>query len=563
MAIMTGGEALMEIFRREGVENIFGLPGSTELEFMDVLQDTPDIKYILCLHENIAVGMAEGYSRTSGKVGVVNLHTCAGLSSSLAMLLNAYLGGVPIIVTAGQQDTRLLLGEPDMTGDLVGMASQFTKWSAEISHAADIPIAIRRAFKVATQPPTGPVFISLPSDVLANSLDFEYVPGAPAFTRIRPDQQAIGTAAALLAEAQTPAIVVGHGVTRNEALDEVVKLAELTGARVYQRWMGDVNFPTSHPQYVGDLNVTTPAAGEELQSVDVLIAVGEPLLPQPFYLPKPIIGANTKIIQIDDNPWEIAKNLPVAAGIIGHIKVSLAELNDCLQDSMTKKAQEAARSRAADIDGETEKMNQDFLEKARREREQVPIAVSRLMQEIRDALKPGTLIVDDSVSAGAIVRRTMRFSEPMSYESVRGGGSIGWGMSASLGAKLAAPDRPVVALCADGGAIWSIQALWTAAHYNLPVTFVILANTAYNVVKLMKHIAMGEKAKGRYLGLDFNEPRIDFCQLAQAMGVPGQRVERPEELSDVLKSTLAADKLNLIEVRTAGSFREVRNFLVS
>ena len=181
MTVMTGAKTVMEIFRREGVENIFGLPGSTELKFMDVLQDTPDIKYILCLHENIAVSMAEGYSRTSGKVGVVNLHTCAGLSSSLAMLLNAHLGGVPILVTAGQQDTRLLLQEPDMTGDLVGMASQFTKWSTEISYAADIPIAIRRAFKVAMQPPTGPVYVVLPMDVLSKSFDFEYEASAPVF----------------------------------------------------------------------------------------------------------------------------------------------------------------------------------------------------------------------------------------------------------------------------------------------------------------------------------------------------------------------------------------------
>ncbi|MBA7692916.1 Benzoylformate decarboxylase [subsurface metagenome] len=155
MAVMTGSEAIMELFRQEGVEYVFGIPGATEVVFMDALEDHPEIKYILGLHEVVALGMAKGYSRISGKVGVVNLHTWAGLAASTPMLLNAYLGGVPLVVTAGQQDTRLLMQEPDLSGNLVSLASQFTKWSTEVSYAADIPLAIQRAFKVATQPPTG------------------------------------------------------------------------------------------------------------------------------------------------------------------------------------------------------------------------------------------------------------------------------------------------------------------------------------------------------------------------------------------------------------------------
>lgn len=551
MAIMTGREALMQLLHKEGVEYIFGLPGTTELLFLDALEDHPEIKYILTLHEAVALGMAEGYARTSGKVGVINLHTCAGLAAAMPMLLNAHLGGVPLLVTAGKQDTRLLMQEPHLAGDLVGMASHLTKWSTEISYAEDIPVAIRRALKVAMQPPTGPVFVSLPVDVMDNSLDFEYVPGAPSFTRLRPDQKAIAIAVKYLANARRPAIIVESGVTRNNALSEVVELAELIGARVYQAWVADVNFPNNHPQYMGDLAVGSLSTREMFESVDVLVVVGATLFAQPFYLPKPLLTEKTKVIQIDDNAWEIAKNIPVVAGIAGHIKVSLAELNDSLHNKMTKATRERVKARVAEMAGEKKAASDAFLEKVRQEKDQVPISVSRLMQELRDSLKPGTILVDEAVSCSATLRRIIDFTEPMSFLSSRGGGSIGWGMPGALGVKLAAPDRPVVAVSGDGSAIWSIQSLWTAAHYNLPVTLIICANAGYTQLKMSKRRILGEKAKGRHLGLDFAEPRIDFCQMAQAMGVPGQKVERPEDLRDVLKKALESGKPNVVEVSIA------------
>jgi len=464
------------------------------------------------------------------------------------MLSNAHAGGVPLLVTAGQQDTRLLMQEPALTGDLVGMASHFTKWSTELLYAADIPLVIQRAFKMATQPPAGPVFVSLPQDVLEQSLDFEYTPHSPSFTRLRPDQEAINRAVELLVKIQKPAIIVESGVAKNDALSEVVKLAELIGARVYQPWMSDVNFPVSHPQYLGDLDIGSLRTRELLQSVDVLVVVGAPLFSQPFYLPKPLLTTNTKVIQIDNDPWEIAKNFPVAVGIQGNIKVSLAELTEVLQKSMSAQAHEAAKIRVRDIAKEKGEITAAFLKKAQQEKDNVPISVSRLMQELRDSVKPGTLVIDDCWSCSAPLRRTMNFTELKSFQRSRGGGSIGWGMSGSLGVKLAAPDRPVVAVVGDGSAMWSIQSLWTAAHYDIPVTYVICANARYCQVKIMQKLLMGEKAKGRDLGMDLDEPIIDFCQLAQAMGVQGQKVERPEKLSEALKSALESDQPSVVEV---------------
>ena len=218
---------------------------------------------------------------------------------------------------------------------------------------------------------------------------------------------------------------------------------------------------------------------------------------------------------------------------------------------MSGGAREAAKSRAQEIAKEKERMTEAFLKKAQQERDNVPISVSRLMQELRDSLKPGTLVVDDCWSCSSTLRRSIDFREPKSFQRTCGG-SIGWGMSGSLGAKLASPNRPVVAVIGDGSAMWSIQSLWTAAHYDIPVTYVICANASYSQVKMMKTLMMGEKAKGRYLGMDLDQPRIDFRQLAQSMGVRGQKVERPEQLREALRSTLELGKPALVEVYVEG-----------
>lgn len=545
---MTGRQALVELLKGEGVKYVFGIPGATELFFMDALEKSPEIKYILGLNEIVCVGMAEGYARVTGKAGFLNLHTNTGLSASLGMLLNAQKGGVPLVVTAGQQDTRLSLRDPSLWGDLVRIAKPYTKWSAEIIHVADIPLAVQRAFKIAMQPPTGPVFLSLPQDIMDQTLDFEYTPNTPVFNKLRPDQDALNVATDLIARANRPAVLVESGVAKDNALSEIVKLAELIGAPVYQAWMSDVNFPVNHPQYLGAFDASDPKSRELLKPVDVLISAGAPLFKQAIYLPGSILPRETKVVQIDDDPWEIGKNFPVACGIQGNIKVSLMELIDLLQKRMSDQAKEAASLRRREIERKRLEMDKSFLQKAQEEKDRFPISIRRLMMELRDSIKPGTLIVDDSWSSSGILQRSLGFSEPMSFQRARGGGSIGWGLPGALGVKLGVPNRPVVAVCGDGSAAWSIQSLWTAAHYHIPVTFVIIANATYGQVKVMKKKIMGGEVHERHEGMELDQPTIDFSLLARSMGVQGVRVERPEELGGVLKSALDSDEARLVEV---------------
>jgi benzoylformate decarboxylase len=546
---MTGRQAVLEIFRKEGVEYIFGIPGATEVLFMDALEDCPDIKYILGLHEVAAAGMAEGYARTSGKVGILNLHTGTGLAAALPMLSNSFSGGVPLLVTAGQQDTRLHASEPALYGELVRLAGPFTKWATEVSQVEDIPTILRRAFRAASHPPTGPVFVSLPQNVMNNTIDFEYDQGAPPYLHIHPDAESVRIAAELLSRAQNPAIILVEGVAKSDAVAEAVKLAKMTGARVYEWWMSDVNFPMDHPLYAGDLDLASPHTREILEKVDVLVAIGTELFSQPIFLEKPLLPPSTRVIQIDSNSWQIGKNFPVVSGIEGDIKTALADLTAALHRKMSSKSQAAALARAVTIGEEKAAADKIFAARCLKEMDNVPVSPARLMQEIKDNMKPGTRIIDDCWSNSAMLRRTLAFSEPNSYLRSRGGGSIGWGLSGALGAKLASPDRPIACVSGDGSAMWSIQSLWSAAHYNIPVTYIICANARYQQVRNMKALIMGEKGKGRYLGTDLSQPQNDFCKLAEGMGVRAQRVEKPAQLKPALQQAFDMDKPNLVEVR--------------
>lgn len=549
MTMMTGREALMEVLRNEGVKYAFGLPGVTELPFMQTVEKHPEIKYILGLHEIVVAGMAEGYARVADKPAFLNLHTGTGLSAAVPMLLDSFLGGVPLVVTAGQQDKRLLLKDPHLAGDLIGTARLFAKWYGEVSCGEEIPTVIQRAFKMAMQPPTGPVFIGLPLNAMDEEIDFEYIPDTPLLTQFRPDQDAINQAAELLINSKKPAFLLESGVARNDAVAEVVKLAELIGAYVYQFWMSDVCFPTQHPQYLGDINLSGPQGKELLESTDILVWIGCPQTSPLSYQPAPIMTKRIKMIQFDDNPWEIAKNFPVTVGVQGNIKASLRELIKILEKKMPAGARGAAKTRINTVTAEKKAITEAFRKQEEAERDHAPIAISRLMYELRDAIKPGTIVVDDCWSSSGTLRRILDLAEPRSFHRVRRGGSIGWGLPGAVGAKLAAPDRPVIAVSGDGSAMWSIQTLWTAAHYNIPVTFIITANATYRQVKLTRRMRLGGKLTEKHVGMDLDDPIIDFCKLSEAMGVHGDRVERPDDLGKTLKAAFDSNEPRLIEVK--------------
>jgi benzoylformate decarboxylase len=546
MTHVTAKQALMDLFRQEGVEYVFGIPGATEIHFMDALEKAGDIRFVLGLHEVVCAGMAEGYARASGKPGVLNMHTAPGLAAATPMLYNAQMGRVPLVVTVGQNDSRLLQRDPHLTGDIVGMGDLFCKWSTEVRHAVDVPTAIRRAFKMAMQPPTGPVLVSLPQDVLQEELDYTAAQNTPVFAGMRPDPAAVECAAAALAAADHPLVLVESGVARAGALAEMVEFAELSGARVYQNWMADVNFPVGHPQYLGDLDLMTPEAHAALAAADVLVAVGCSLFAEGLYAEPPSL-AHLTVIHIDDDPWELGKNFPTQCAIQGDIKATLTELNAALRERAAGLGRAASRREA--IARERATFDQSLEDRMAAERDLTPISISRLMTEVAAVVTPDTILVDECWSSSGTLRNILKPAVAGSYLRSRKGGSIGWGIPGAMGVQLGAPDKRVLAVVGDGGSAWSMQGLWTAARYRIPVTYVITNNAIYGQVKLVRKAVLGDyPLSEKHEGMELDGPVMDFSLIARGMGVQSERVSDPRRLSGALNDALASGEPRLIEV---------------
>jgi benzoylformate decarboxylase len=482
---------------------------------------------------------------------VANVHIAAGLGNALSMLYDAYRGGTPLILTAGQSDTRLLMYEPTLTANLVEMARQFTKWSYEVLHAADVPQAVRRAFKVAAQPPTRPVFLSLPMDMMDDEADVEIRPLGEVATRVRPDPAAIDRAAEMFLQAESPALLLGDRVASSGAVAEVTRFAELVGARVYTLNATEVVFPTGHPLFLGTLNTGNPATREILENFDLVLAAGGPLFQQFLYLPIQFLGPNTKVIQLDDDPWEIGKNWPIDLGIQADPRLGFADLYEAVASRMSGADREKAAGRIAAAEEFKARLRDKFEREVRAVWDGRPIAPARLARELREAVPPGTILVDEAITTSPAIQAAFNFDEPGTYFRIRGG-AIGWGLPAALGVKLARPERPVVAVVGDGSAQYTIQSLWTAAHHRIPVTYVICSNRSYRILKAnlrnyLKFSGQGDR-QSRFIGMDLTDPDLDFAALARAYGVRGWRVESPGDLGEALQTALRADGPALVDV---------------
>lgn len=549
MPLLTGAESMIEVLKSEGVEYVFGIPGATEVLFVDALEKSADIKYILGLNEIVSAGMAEGYARSSGKPGFLNLHTGPGMAAALPMLYNAHAGGVPLVITAGQQDTRLLLQDPHLSGDILGMGRIFTKWSTEVHHAEDIPMIMQRAFKTAMQHPMGPVLVSLPQNLMAQKIEFNLKRKSKVYSGMRADINASEDFLDIISKAKYPVIMVESGIARCNAMEEIVKFAELTGARVYQAWMSDVNFPVRHNLYMGDLDPSMPDAKEKLSEADLFIGVGCSVFSPSFYNPDNVFPDNIKIVHIDENPWELGKNMPVQCGIQGNIKAVLSELNSSMEKRLTEEQREIIKNRTKKIKDEKHEINSRLDRRVKEEYDNSPVSVSRLMKEIDGITEKDTVIVDDCWSSSQMLRQIVDLSEAGQFIRARKGGSIGWGLPGAMGVKLGAPGKKVVSICGDGSTAWSMQSLWTAARYNIPVTYVITNNGVYRQVKLVRKLVLGEYVlTEKHLGMDIDEPLINFKMLAESMGVRALQVKEPGELKSALEEAVSDNRPRLVEV---------------
>ena len=555
MSLMAGKQAFLQILKDEGVSVMFGNPGTTELPLMDGLAREPGIHYVLALQEAVAVAMADGYAQASGRLAAVNVHVSPGLGNAMGMLYDAYKAGSPMLLTAGQHDQSFTVTEPILWSDLPPVAQPYVKWSTEARRLEDLPRIVRRAVKTALAHPSGPVFLSLPVDVLNAVRDIDLLASTRVAPRMIGDRGAVAEAATLLARAERPLIIAGDAVATSDALAELAELAELVGAPVMAEGVPSrCTFPFTHPLYAGAMPRLMPQVRELLMRHDLVFSVGGDLFT--FSLPDDVepMPHGVKIVHLDVDPWEIGKNYPAEVGIQGDPKATLPELSEAVRKVAGKDGRADAKKRTDAIRKDQQGRRDDLVRKADGDASRSPMPALTLVNELAKAAPANAVLVEEAISSSHGIRELFRCADAKSLFGLRGGG-IGWGLPAALGVKLAIPDRPVIALIGDGSAMYTNQALWTAARESLAVVYVIFNNGSYRILKQRTHALKGFSAEDdRYVGMDL-EPAIDFIGLARSLGVPGERVEKSMDVGTALNRGLASGGPYLIDVRLDAAFK--------
>ena len=513
----TVRDVTRDLLRSLGLTTIFGNPGTTEIGF---LRDFPeDFRYVLGLQESIVVAMADGYAHASGRAVLVNLHSAGGVGHGLGHVFTAYRNNTPMVVLAGQQVRSLMPGEPFLGAlDATTFPRPYVKWACEPARAADVPAAIARAYRVATQPPYGPTFVSVPADDW--DAEGEPLPERPPIPGFGPDPDALAALASALDSARNPALVVGPGVDAEGAIPDVVALAERARAVVWASPMSwRCSFPEDHPQLMGFLPPEERATVEALQPHDLVVVLGAPAFLYHVFRGKAEQDLPDLYLVSDDE--QVLARAQTGVAIRSGVRAAIQALTKLIETpSRPVPTGRVPRPRPP---------------------ETTPITAEWVFATMADELPPEVLLVEEIPSHLLVRREYLPIRAHRTGMLSTGGGALGYGLPAAVGAALGAPNRKVVAVLGDGSSMYSIQALWTAAREHLPVTFVIVDNAQYAAVDILAGPENG-KMPGVELG------GIDFTALAAGMGCATYRVEQPHELKPALASAMADDRPTLIHV---------------
>ncbi len=544
----SGRECLLEVLRDEGVTHIFGNPGTTELPLIDALAGTDDFQFILGLQEATVVGMADGYAQATGRPSFVNLHTTAGLGNGLGNLTNAYATNVPMVVMSGQQDSRHLVYDPLLSGDLVGLARSTVKWAHEVRSLQELPIIMRRAFRDANTEPCGPVFVSLPMNIIDEIGSVSIPP------RSKISEAEVGDVSELVQllteSGKTVCLVVGDEVGRYGATDAAVRVAELLGADVYgSPFHSNVPFSTEHPLWRFTLPPNSGEMRKALHEYDRILLVGDRAFMSYTYSDELPFSPNSELLQIAVDKHSLGRCHAVRLGLYGNPAYILDAVGTALSQ------EEALCSSSADKLKFAREWRLQWDKKL--ELEVSALSLSRPLYPIVAAeavirgLPRGTVVVDESLATNKYVRQLYPAWQPGQYYYFRGAG-LGWGMPAAVGVCLGLRRQPLVCLVGDGAAMYSPQALWSAAHENLPITFVVFNNSEYNILKNFMRSRKGYNAQsGRFVGMDLNQPKIDYCSLAGSLGIDAVRLTDPADISSYISMAMRKDGPSLVEIPIA------------
>ena len=541
-----GREAFLALLESEGVTHLFGNPGTTELPIMAALPDRPAMTYVMALQEALVVAMADGFSRASGTLSACNVHVAPGLGNAMGSLFNANWMGSPIVVTAGQQEQGHGLTEPMLYAPLVPIAQPLVKWAVEVNRLQDLPRIVRRAAKVAMTPPTGPVFISLPGDVLNEQDALELGQATRVDTAGRPTDEALERLADRLLAARRPVLLAGHEIATSDALEEAAAVAEALGAPVYQQTVCDgAHFLSEHPAFMGGLSREQRDVRDTLAPYDLMFCMGSDVLRMSVFSETDPLPDGMALVQVGLRDWEMGKNYPAEIALRADVKETLAALAAVI--GRKRGADGAARAEAAlaalgptNWTAKSEALRAKTLARA----DTRPIPPELAMLRLVDALPADAVIVEEGILSGRSIPALYPFRDSKALFGL-GSGGIGFAMAGAVGVQLALRDRPAVAVVGDGSAMYSIQALWTAANANLPITYVIANNGGYRIIKERLKAFHGVED---YTGMEFRDPPIDFTGLARSMGVEAHRIEDADDIGPAIAASTRRHGPTLLDV---------------
>jgi benzoylformate decarboxylase len=548
---ITGRSAFLALLKDEGITHLFGNPGTTELPIMHALKDHPDLTYVMAMQESLVVAIADGFSRASGRLVACNVHVAPGLGNAMGSLYNAQFTGTPMILTAGQQEQGHGLMEPLLYGPLVRMAEPLVKWAVEVTRLEDLPRIVRRAAKVATTPPTGPVFISLPGDILNAEAGIELGRSTRVDARVRPADESLQALAQRILKSQRPVIIAGDEIVKSDALAEAAQFAELLGCPAYQQSAPyGAHFLSASPCFMGALSRSQQQVRELLAPYDLLIVLGADPLRMSVHSEIEPLPDGLPLLQIGLVDWDLAKNFGAEIALKADVRETLRALIPVLQELGGAALQSRANRGMAQLSSTNWTARRMALVAQITKAEGTsPIDPDYLALQVVEAMPEHAILVDEGLTSSRYMTALRPYSDRYSYHGLASGG-IGWGLPASVGASLANPERPVVCYSGDGSAMYSIQALWTAARHKLPLTVVIVNNGGYRIIKQRLLSFHGDD---NYIGMDFADPPVDFAGMARALGLEAIRISDPRALKPTLSDAFSRPGTKLIEVMVSNA----------
>jgi benzoylformate decarboxylase len=557
----NGHRKLLEQLQADGITIMFGNPGSSEEGLLDEVARFPAIQYVLGLQEATLLLIANGYALATRKPTVAQVHASVGLGNALGSLYHVFRKQrSPLVVIAGEAGVAYDALEPHMWLDLVTFARPVTKYAARAIHPGSLLRLLRRCIKIAATPPFGPTFLAVPQDILDQQNDEPVLPTLIPETRVVPEPALIARATELLAGADNPVIIVGDGLAHAQAYDELAQLAEALGAGVWGAMASEVNLPSSHPLYRGLTGHMFGASSRRtVQESDAVVICGTYVFPDVFPVLESPFRAFARVVHIDLDAYAIAKNHPVALGLVSDPRLTLRALAHALTDRMTDAQKAAARSRAERIGAETERARASQVESDAGRRGAVPMYLSAFAEELAKQLPNDAIIFDEALTHSPELTRYVVPGSPGQLFQTPGG-TLGVGLPGAVGVKLAHPERTVIGFSGDGGAMYTYQALWTAAHHRIAAKFVVCNNSSYRILK--QNIVAYWRDRGLSANqfpadfpppFDIREPGLDFVALAQGLGVTGRRVTQAAEIAGAITAMLSHDGPFLIELLLEGN----------